>query len=167
MMLRRSIIFIDHANLFHNLVRLKIRINYVAFREVLRNDNYLLGAFVYMGIPERLLPKKYAFIKYLESQGFVIQAKNIRESPSGKKSQKGIDIFIYRDIVELAGEDSFDKAILVSGDSDFVDAIIKLKAMQKEVEIWGFYNSISHRLIKEAGRRNVHFIDGILEDIKY
>ena len=166
-MLKRSIIFIDHANLFHNLVRLKIRINYTAFREILRDDNYLLGAFVYMGIPERVLPKKYAFIKYLETQGFVIQARNIRESSNGKKYQKGIDIFIYRDIVELAGEDSFDKAILVSGDSDFVDAIIKLKTMEKEVEIWGFYNSISHRLIKEAGRRNVHFIDNILEDIKY
>lgn len=166
-MLKRLIIFMDHANIFHNLVRLKIRINYVAFREVLRNDNYLLGAFVYMGIPEHLLPKKYAFIRYLESQGFVIQAKNIRESPNGQKFQKGIDIFIYRDIVELADEDSYDKAILVSGDSDFVDIVSKLKDLEKELEIWGFYNSISQRLIQEAGRENVHYIDEILSEIRY
>jgi len=120
-----------------------------------------------MGIPQQLLPKKQAFIKYLEAQRFVIQARTIREAPSGKKFQKGIDIFIYRDMVELADEDSFDKAILVSGDSDFLDAIIKLKMLEKEIEIWGFYNSISHRIIREAGKENVHFIDEILSEIKY
>jgi len=166
-MLKRLIIFMDHANIFHNLDRLKARIDYVRFREILRKDNYLVGAFVYMGIPQQLLPKKYAFIKYLESQGFIIQTRNIREAPDGKKFQKGIDIFIYRDIVELAGEDSYDKAILVSGDSDFVDAIIKLKKLEKEFEIWGFYNSISHRIIREAGKENVHFINEILSKIKY
>ena len=166
-MLKRLIIFIDHANIFHNLDRLKTRIDYVRFREILRKDNFLVGAFVYMGIPQQLLPKKYGFIKYLESQGFVIQARSIRESPNGKKFQKGIDIFIYRDIVELADEDSFDKAILVSGDSDFIDIVSKLRNLEKEIEIWGFYNSISQRLIKEAGRENVHYIDEILREIKY
>ena len=120
-----------------------------------------------MGIPKHLLQKKKAFIKYLESQGFVIQARKIREAPNGKKFQKGIDIFIYRDIVELAELDSFDKAILVSGDSDFVDAIMKLKRMGKEIEIWGFYDSISNKLIKETGKENVYFIDTILDDIRY
>lgn len=166
-MLKRLIIFMDHANIFHNLERLKTRIDYTKFREVLRQNHHLVGAFVYMGIPQQLYPKKQAFIKYLESQGFVIQSKNIRESPNGRKYQKGIDIFIYRDIVELAEEDSFDKAILVSGDADFIDAIMKLKKMGKEIEIWGFYDSISHKLMKKAGKENVHFIDNILGDIKY
>ena len=157
----------DHANIFHNLDRLKARIDYVRFREILRKEDYLIGTFVYMGIPQQLLPKKHTFMKYLESQGFVIQTKNIRESPNGKKLQKGIDIFIYRDIVELAEEDTFDKAILVSGDSDFIDAIIKLKLLEKEIEIWGFHNSISHKIIREAGRENVHLVDNILDEIKY
>lgn len=166
-MLKRLIIFIDHANIFHNLDRLKTRINYVRFREVLSKNYYLLGSFIYMGIPQHLLPKKKGFIKYLESQGFVIQTKTIIESPSGKKLQKEIDIFIYRDIVELADEDSYDKAILVSGDSDFIDIVTKLRNLKKDIEIWGFYNSISQRLIKEAGKENVHYIDEILSEIKY
>jgi uncharacterized LabA/DUF88 family protein len=144
-----------------------MRINYVRFREVLSKNYYLVGSIVYIGIPQQLLPKKFAFIKYLEAQGFVIQAKAIRESPNGKKFQKGIDIFIYRDMVELADEDSFDKAILVSGDSDFVDVITKLKMLEKEIEIWGFNNSISHKIIREAGKENVHLIDNILGEIKY
>ena len=166
-MLNRLIIFIDHANIFHNLDKLNTRIDYVRFREILRKDNYLVGAFVYMGIPQQLLPKKQAFIKYLESHGFVIQARTIRESPNGKKFQKGIDIFIYRDIVELADEDSYDKAVLVSGDSDFVDVVNKLKILEKKTEIWGFNNSISNKLIEEAGKENVYYIDEILSEIKY
>jgi uncharacterized LabA/DUF88 family protein len=166
-MLKRLIIFMDHANIFHNLESLKTRINYVRFREVLSKNYYLVGSILYMGLPKHVLPKKQAFIKYLESQGFVIQTKAIRESPNGKKFQKGIDIFIYRDIVELADEDSYDKAILVSGDSDFIDIVTKLRNLEKEIEIWGFYNSISQRLIYEAGKENVHYIDEILNEIKY
>jgi hypothetical protein len=44
---------------------------------------------------------------------------------------------------------------------------MKLKMMEKEIEIWGFYRSISNRLIKEAGKENVHYIDEILNEIKY
>ncbi|MFX0074721.1 MAG: NYN domain-containing protein [Candidatus Hermodarchaeota archaeon] len=166
-MLKRLIIFMDHANIFHNLERLKIRINYVKFREVLAKNYHCIGSIIYMGIPQQLLPKKQAFIKYLESQRFVIQAKTIREAPNGKKFQKGIDISIYRDIVELADEDSYEKATLVSGDSDFIDIVVKLRDLEKDIEIWGFCNSISRRLIKEAGEENVHYIDEILNEIKY
>ena len=166
-MLKRLIIFIDHANFFHNLDRLNIRINYVKFREVLSKNYHLVGSIVYMGIPLQVYPKKHAFIKYLESQGFVIQAKTIKESPNGKKFQKGIDIFIYRDIIELANEDTYEKAILVSGDADFVDVITKLRVLGKEFEIWGFYNSISNQLIEEAGKENVNYIDEILSEIRY
>jgi uncharacterized LabA/DUF88 family protein len=157
----------DHANIFHNIERLKIRIDYVKFREALSRNYYCIGSIVYMGIPKQLLPKKQAFIKYLESQGFVIHTKAIREAPNGKKFQKGIDISIYRDIVELADEDSYEKAILVSGDSDFIDIVVKLRGLGKDIEIWGFHNSISQRLIKEAGKENVYYIDEILNEIKY
>jgi uncharacterized LabA/DUF88 family protein len=120
-----------------------------------------------MGIPDKILPKKLGFLKYLRSQGFVIQPKPIRISPSGKKKQKGVDIFIYKDIVELAEDDSYDKAILVSGDSDFLDVVKKLKELEKEIEIWSFRKSTSRLLITEAGRENVFYIDNILEKIKF
>ena len=48
-----------------------------------------------------------------------------------------------------------------------VGFLMKLKTMRKDIEIWGFYDSISHKLIKEARKENVHFIDNILDDIKY
>ncbi|MFW9952573.1 MAG: NYN domain-containing protein [Candidatus Thorarchaeota archaeon] len=165
-MLKRLIIFIDHANLFHNLEKFgRIRIDYAKFKEILSQNHHLVGSFVYMGLPPEIYPKKKAFIKYLVAQDFIIQTKNIIIHPNGKKTQKGIGIFIYKDIVELAQEDSYDKAILISGDSDFVDIIKKLQELNKDYEIWGFKKSISNRLIN-MGEFKVHYIDDILDQIK-
>ena len=164
---KRLIIFIDHANVFHNIEKLNIRINYLKLKEKFTQNHHLVGIFMYMAIFDKILPKKLNFLKYLSAQGFVIQPKPVIVSPTGKKKQKGVDIFIYKDIVELAEEDTYDKAILVSGDSDFLDVVRKLKELKKEIEIWSFKKSISRSLIEEAGYENVHYIDDILDEIKY
>jgi uncharacterized LabA/DUF88 family protein len=144
-----------------------MRINYIKLKETIIKNQHLVGLFIYMGIPDRILPKKLSFLKYLKAQGFVIQPTPIKIYPNGKKSQKGVDVFIYKDIIELAEDDSYDKAILVSGDSDFLDVIRKLKELKKEIEIWNFKKSISRSLIYKAGEKHVHFIDNILDDIKF
>ena len=161
----RTIIFIDHANLFHSIEDLKMRIDYKKFKQILAKDDYLVGAFMYMGIPETVYPKKRRFLDYLTSQGYVIQSRPVKTTPSGKKIQKQLDIFLYRDIVELATEDVFDRAILVSGDSDFIEIVKKLKQLQKQIEIWGFINSMSKRLVQEVSAENVHYINEILPEI--
>ncbi|MFX0023004.1 MAG: NYN domain-containing protein [Candidatus Hermodarchaeota archaeon] len=163
---KRVIIFIDHANIFHNIEKLNIRIDYMKLKDIFKGDHHLVGLFMYMGIPDKILPKKLNFLKYLQAQGFVIQPKPIIISPNGVKKQKGVDIFIYKDIVELAEEDTYDKCILVSGDSDFLDVVKKLKELEKKIEIWSFKKSISRLLIEEAGKENVFFIDNILDRIK-
>jgi len=162
---QRAIIFIDHANLFYNIENLQIRIDYKKFKEILTRGDHLVGAFMYMGIPDQVYPKKQRFLKYLTSQGYVIQARPIKEIAEGKKMQKGLDIFIYRDIVELADEDTYDKAILVSGDSDFIEIVRKLRELEKAIEIWSFKRSLSHELLTEVGNENVYFINEILGDI--
>ena len=164
-MRQRAIIFIDHANLFYNIEKLQIRIDYRKFKEILTRDDHLVGAFMYMGIPEQIFPKKQRFLKYLSSQGYIIQARPIKVIAEGKKMQKGLDIFIYRDIVELADEDTYDKAILVSGDSDFIEIVRKLRDLEKSIEIWSFKRSLSHELHTEVGNENVYFINEILGDI--
>ena len=165
--LERVIIFLDHANIFHNVAKLNIRINYKKLKEILTKNNHLVGVFTYMGIPDKVFPKKRNFLNYLNSQGFIIQPKPIKISPDGKKKQKGIDIFIYKDIVELAEEDAYDKAILISGDADFVDVVKTIKKYSKRIEIWSFRKSLSNVLKEEAGKENVHYIDDILDQIKF
>lgn len=142
-----------------------MRIDYRKFKQILAKDDHLVGAFIYMGIPDQIYPKKRRFLDYLVAQGYVIQSRPVKTTPEGKKIQKRLDIFLYRDVVELGIEDTYDKAILVSGDSDFIEIVKKLKQLEKEIEIWGFINSMSKKLIEEVKPENVHFINEILSEI--
>lgn len=142
-----------------------MRIDYSKFKQILAKDDHLVGAFMYMGIPDQIYPKKRRFLDYLMAQGYVIQSRPVKTTPEGKKIQKQLDIFLYRDIVELGIEDTYDKAILVSGDSDFIEIVKKLKQLEKQIEIWGFLNSMSKKLIEEVKPENVHFINEILSEI--
>ena len=56
------------------------------------------------------------------------------------------DIHIAVDMVENAGENEFDTAIIVSGDGDFVPAVEAVKRKNKEVENVYFKNSSSRNL---------------------
>ena len=162
----RIIIFIDHANIFHPCQELGVRIDYRKFKELMTQKSYLVGAFMYLGMPDKISAKKEKFLKYLtEMAGYTIQTRPLKVLPPGTTKQRGIDIFIYKDIVELAEEDAYDKAVLVSGDADFVDAVRKLKALKKRFVIWSFRKSLSKLLRKEAGEENIRYIDNILKDI--
>ena len=162
---KRVIIFVDHANIFYNLQKRDIRIDYKRLKEILSKDLHLVGAFVYLGVPDKIPPEKENFLQYIKKAGYTIQARPLRVLSDGTTKQKGIDIFIYKDIVELAEEDAYDKAVLVSGDADFVDAVRKLKALKKRFEIWSFRKSLSKLLRKEAGEENIMYIDNILDEV--
>jgi len=54
--------------------------------------------------------------------------------------EKGVDVKIAVDMIKLALDDSYDAAILVSGDSDFVPVISQLKELKKKVQVAMFMN---------------------------
>lgn len=141
---------------------LGIRIDYEKLKEKLCGGKKILGSIFYAGISAKPYPKKRKFLKYIEKAGFVIQS--LPFDPVSNK-QKGVDVLIYKDIIELAREDAFDKAILVSGDKDFVEIIRTLKALKKQIEIWSFKKSIAKKLIEEAGIESVFYLDDILDEI--
>jgi len=162
---RRVIIFVDQPNIFYNLQKRDIRIDYKKLKKILSKGSYLVGGFVYLGVPDKIPPEKESFMKYIKKAGYTIQARPLRVLSDGTTKQKRIDIFIYKDVVELAEEDAYDKAVLVSGDGDFVDAVKRLKILKKRFEIWSFRKSLSKLLRKEAGKENIHYIDDILREV--
>ncbi|MFX1286832.1 MAG: NYN domain-containing protein [Promethearchaeota archaeon] len=162
---KRVIIFVDHANIFYNLQKRDIRIDYQKLRQIVSRDSHLVGAFVYLGVPDKIPIEKENFMRYIEKAGYTIQKRPLSMLSDGSTKQKRIDIFIYKDMVELAEEDAYDKAVLLSGDGDFVDAIKQLKVLKKRFEIWSFCKSLSKLLRKEAGEDNIHYIDDILGEI--
>ena len=78
--------------------------------------------------------------------------------------EKGIDIALATDLVSLAWENAFDTAVIVSGDSDFLEAIRRVKQKGRKVEIVAFNASFSADK-KTAGDRTV-ILDDILDKIR-
>lgn len=152
--------------MFKNLEKVNGRINWRKFKKILARNHHLVGAFVYIGVPNPIPKDQRRFIKYLRFVGYVVQLRLIQETSKRKKKQKGIDIFMYKEIVELAEADAYDKAIIVSGDADFIDAVKKLKELNKEFVIWSFKISLARKLIEEVGGNNINYIDYILNDIE-
>ena len=62
--------------------------------------------------------------------------------------------------------EAYERAIIVSGDNIFVEAIKMLKKLKKDVEVWSFRNSLSKALFWEVGQEKVHYLDDILEEIE-
>ena len=117
----RCLIFIDHANVFQNIRLIGGRIDYVKFKEILSEGYHLVGAIIFMGLLERVSKEQKRFFSFLRKSGYYTYFKRVQKTKSGRHRQKGIDISIFSNVVKLAEEDSYDTAILITGDGDFVD----------------------------------------------
>jgi uncharacterized LabA/DUF88 family protein len=164
---KRAVIFWDHANTFHPLQERGVRIDYKRVKEVLAKDYYLLAPVMYLGKPDILRPEKKGFLKALRKIGWSIQEKPLKMDKSGIQHQAGVDELMLSDISILADEDAYEKAIIVSGDIIFCNVIMKLRNLNKTVELWAFKGTISLQLIACAETRNVHYLDNILDEITF
>ncbi len=163
----RCLIFIDHANVFQNIRLIGGRIDYIKFKEILSEGYHLVGAIIFMGLLEKVSKEQKRFFSFLRKSGYYPYFKRVQKTKSGRHRQKGIDISIFSNVVKLAEEDSYDTAILVTGDGDFVDLIGLLKDDNKKIIIWSFKKSLSYKLRMAAGSDNIHYIDDILDDIEF
>ena len=163
--LNRAFIFWDHANVFHNLQLHKVRIDYELVKKKLVQDYYLVAAIMYLGKPRIVFQKKQNFFNALEKTGWILNERPLKVSASGEMSQNGVDQVMFLDLFVLAEAEAFEKAIIVSGDKIFVEAIKVLKKLNKQVEVWSFRNSLSRALIWEVGRERVHYLDDVLDEI--
>jgi len=163
----RCLIFLDHWNVYKNVKLLGIRIDYIKFRDVLSKGDHLVGTSIFVGLLEKITKEKGKFYEFLELNGFHIVYNPVQRIYTGGYKQKGTDLAIYKNATELAHIDSYDKAILVSGDGDFVGLVESLKECNKKIEVWSFKKSLAKELKDAVGVRNVHYIDDIIEYIKF
>ncbi|MDD5192809.1 MAG: NYN domain-containing protein [Candidatus Nanoarchaeia archaeon] len=63
---------------------------------------------------------------------------------------KGDDIHLALDMLNDSWENRYDKAVLISGDGDFIPLVKHVRTKNKEVEIISFEKIVSRGLIDEA-----------------
>jgi uncharacterized LabA/DUF88 family protein len=143
----RVAIFIDSANIYHSACQLGLEPpDYADFLTFLKRQSSSSQTFFYTGIDftnqhqKRLLLR----LKHLDCQ--IVSKEVIKRADGSCKAN--LDVELALDLVELA--DTYDTAILVSGDGDFIPAVERIQRLGKRVEVVGYRATTSQKLIELA-----------------
>ncbi len=139
-------VFVDVGNMYHsakNLYNAKVN-----FKEVLKaavNDRKLVRAIAY--VIKSKSPEEQKFFEALDSQGFEVRMKDLQVFMGGGKKGDW-DAGMVVDVIKMASK--IDVVVLVSGDGDFVPLVEYLQAHGILVEVLGFHETTSARLIESV-----------------
>ena len=169
----RVMIFIDGSNVFKSIKNYNrdnqkdFKIDYFKLIECLTNGRNLIRSYYYGS--ENVPPNQNQtnYLNKLRLSGFEVVTKPLRtytdQSGASFKTEKGIDVSLATDFISLAWENAFDTAIIVSGDSDYIEAIKRVKQKGKKVEVVSFINSIGTELQMSSDK--TIFLDNITDQI--
>ena len=151
----RVAIFIDGSNLYHALKNNFHRTDlyFSGFVSKLCNSRPLFRAYYYNILQD---PNKWPeahkeqqeFLEVLHKTPFLEMRLGTTKVAQGVPIEKGIDVMLATDLLCFAWNNSYDIAIVVSGDSDFRYAIQAVKNMGKHVEVAYFENAVSKDLLE-------------------
>ncbi len=142
----RVAVFIDGNNLFHAARFHNIDIDYNKLLRVLLGDGRLLRAFFYTGV-DAGAERQQGFLLWMRRNGFRVVQKELKTFFDGTR-KANLDVEIAVDMLSLAG--SYDTAVLVSGDEDFVYAVNAVAYKGCRVEVAGFRSNTAPHLIDVA-----------------
>ena len=136
----RVAVFIDGANLYKALKYKFTRasVDFGKLAGLLVGERQLLRTYyynaAYPGSDTRAKDQQKFFdalkkIPYLELRLGKLQPKD------GSYEQKGVDVHLAVRMIDLAFRNTYDVAVLISGDSDFVPAVNMVKNLGKHVEL--------------------------------
>jgi len=98
----------------------------------------------------------------------LLKIRNVRCNSCKKVNkmyiEKGIDASLSTDLLWYAFQNAYDKAILITGDADFIPAVQRVRLLGKNIELWTFKHSVGKELKKNVDK--VEFIDEIIDEIK-
>ena len=169
-------VFIDGSNFYSKLKELKIRhtskFDFRGFVQKLTKETPQTYIGYYVGQVRKEKENSKSELLYSHQQKLfahlqatIPQIKIVRghiQNYNGVYKEKGVDVRIALDLYRLAIENQYDKAILISSDSDLVPAVKMVQALGKEVEYVGFSHNTSMALIKECKAKRLLARDDLM-----
>lgn len=160
----RCAVFIDGGNFYSKLKDLKIKhTSKFDFQNFIKSiTGGIAPSFVgyYVGQVRKEKGNLKSEMLYANQQKlFVHLQKNMPgvniirghiQNHNGVYKEKGVDVRLALDIYKLGTENSYDRAILLSSDSDLLPAVKMVQQKGKEVEYIGFSHLPSIALLKEC-----------------
>jgi uncharacterized LabA/DUF88 family protein len=146
----RVAVFIDAANILYSEKDLGWRISYEKLKSYLGKECNVSAMYFYTAVD----PDNHGqarFISKLKSLGLKIVSKRIKKIRihSGEFVIKGnVDVELSMGMLEHV--DSYDTAILMSGDSDFAPVVDKIKSFGKDIVVLSIDECVSRELLDRA-----------------
>ena len=139
--MERVCIFIDGSNFYHGLKHNigKTNVDFYALSSLLCNNRKLVRTYYY----NAPLNKDENEERYKSQQRFFTMLRNTPYLEvklgrlvyrNGIPIEKGVDIYLAIDMLKYAYNNTYDTAILISGDGDFVKAVSAVRDLGKHVE---------------------------------
>jgi len=129
------------------------------------------GAYYYVGVSADAPALVEGFLKGLELRPGYFVKREPRVRRSGRCSacgatyeyttEKRVDTRLVADLIQLAANDAFDAAVLVSGDEDFVPAVEAVNALGKQVWVATWSADELSKDLRVRCFGEVHLSDGI------
>ncbi len=166
----RVSVFVDASNVYYSQRRLKWRIDFVKFLNLLKKESDLIDIFYYTG-RDKSSEKQTKFINFLEKTGYKVKSKKLKFIKDGnlKTKDKGffksnLDVELTIDVLET--KHKYRTFILVSGDSDFEPLIRLMKRKyNKKCLVMATKHNISIELIKCAKFINLAKLKKYIEKV--
>ena len=166
--MERVMVFIDSSNLYHGLQNElgHANIDYAKFVDLLIGDRKLITAYFYAArVIQQEVPEQYSqqqrFFEYIRSLPYF----KLREGRLVRRGdhvvEKAIDVKIAVDMLVQAFRDTYDTAILVTGDGDLAVAADEVSEMGKHVEN-AYFRIGRSRELENACHRFVELDVGLL-----
>lgn len=154
---KRVAVFIDGSNLYHSLEEncKRFDLDFGAFTQKLCDGRSHYRTYYYNVLrdPERN-PQAYQdqqkFLTALYSTPYMEVRLGAAKQRGDVVIEKGVDIMLATDVLNMAWHDLYDVAIVVSGDGDFAYALQTVKNLGKHVEVAAFPPNLSWELAQVA-----------------
>lgn len=176
-MKQKCIILIDGSNFYFKLKDLKLHnllsFDFKSFTQLIARSNKILSACYYVGrIRQDGTPKTKKLFD--SQQKLLAKLKKYRVSyqfgyllkSSGAYHEKGVDVQIAVDMLVAAYENTADRIIIVSSDTDLAPAIKKAREKRKIVEYIGFSHKPSIAMVSFCSESRLLTKEDILQFIK-
>ena len=174
--MERVVIYIDGSNLYHSLKFIygRIDVDFEKLATKLIGNRQLIRIYYYNApVNADEEPEKYRnqqkFFERLQTIDYLRLVLGRIEKQGNHCVEKGVDVQLAVDMIRLADKNTYDTAILVSGDGDFAPAIEIVQDWGKHVEV-AFPSRSSHlsNICDRYSRLDEEFMNGcwLMNDIQ-
>lgn len=150
--MRRTVVFVDHANLSACVRNRGLEVDYYDLKDYLAQEQegrMPLEAFCYVGIDPRNEHRLDREVLRMQEDGWMVKSKLGAPRPDGG-FKCNVDVEMAIDIIAFTYDAKPDIVVIVSGDQDFAAVVRKLRERGVRVEVAAFPENVSHVLLNEA-----------------